>query len=90
MSLASLELVELTPRPSNSKTTLARRLAAALDCKHLDMDSMLWKDDWVQVERSVMAEMVKTAAEDESWVSDGVYLSLKASFYGRATDIICE
>lgn len=62
-----------------------------LDCKHIDMDRMLWKDDWVQVDRPLLAENVKAATlEDESWVSDGVYFSIRDSFYGRATDIICE
>jgi hypothetical protein len=51
---------------------------------------MLWKDNWVEVERPVLAEMIRTAAQDESWVSDGVYYSMRESFYPRATDIICE
>ncbi|ORY90680.1 hypothetical protein BCR35DRAFT_299235 [Leucosporidium creatinivorum] len=52
------------------------------------MDSMLWLDDWVKVEQPVLAEKVAEAAQADDWCSDGVYFSIKDSFYPRATDVI--
>jgi adenylate kinase family enzyme len=71
------------------KSTLARRLSAASQCPHIEIDGLLWQPGWqltpVETYNSEHAQLIA----DESWVIDGLgRRDSIAARLARATDII--
>src|SRR5258706_16455856 len=55
------------------KSTFARRLAAEMDAKHVDLDELHWEPEWVEVSTEVFRERVAAAVAKEGWGGDGNY-----------------
>lgn len=68
------------------KTTFARRLAAALDCPHIELDRYHWGPNWSI--RTDFVQNVNHAVEGDTWVLDGNYHSVRSSVWSRATAIV--
>jgi adenylate kinase family enzyme len=55
------------------KSTFARRLAAALQTPHIELDSLNWEPGWVEVHPDVFRRRILDAVSGDSWVVDGNY-----------------
>jgi adenylate kinase family enzyme len=71
------------------KSTLARRLASASKCNHVEIDGLLWQPGWELTPLEIYnAEHARLIAE-ERWIIDGLgrFESIPARL-ARATDIV--
>ena len=55
------------------KSTLARRMAAALALPLIELDSVFWRPGWVQAPREEFRDAVARLAATPAWVMDGNY-----------------
>jgi adenylate kinase family enzyme len=71
------------------KSTLARRLSSARQCRHVEIDGLLWQPGWELTPVEVYdAEHARLIAE-ESWIIDGLgRLESISERLARATDIV--
>ncbi len=71
------------------KSTLARRLSSAWQCRHFEIDDLLWQQGWELTPVEVYnAEHARLTAE-ESWIIDGLgRLDSIPGRLTRATDIV--
>jgi adenylate kinase family enzyme len=71
------------------KSTLARRLSSAWQCRHVEIDGLLWQQGWELTPVDVYtAEHARLIAE-ASWIIDGLgRLDSIAERLARATDIV--
>jgi adenylate kinase family enzyme len=54
------------------KSTLARRLSSASQCRHIEIDGLLWQPGWeLTPVEAYNAEHARLIAE-ESWIIDGL------------------
>jgi adenylate kinase family enzyme len=60
----------------SGKTTLAKRLALALDARHIELDALYHEENWRPAEPEVFRERIRAAIDGERWVADGAYASL--------------
>lgn len=60
----------------SGKTTLARRLARALDARHVELDALYHEANWRPAEVDVFRETIRAAIDTERWVADGAYAGL--------------
>ena len=55
------------------KTTFARRLAAALDVPHLELDAVYHQADWAHLDDDEFTTIVQRTTSTDGWVIDGNY-----------------
>ena len=57
------------------KSTLARKLAQKRQLHYIELDDLLWLDDWQESSNEALFSKLKTAMEDATagWVLDGLY-----------------
>lgn len=55
------------------KTAFARRLAAALDVPHVELDELHWGPGWSAADAATFADSVRAATSGEAWIVDGNY-----------------
>ena len=70
------------------KTTLARRIAEALDVPHIELDTVFWGPDWSECPTEEFREAVRKYAESDRWVVDGNHSKARDILLSRATDAI--
>jgi adenylate kinase family enzyme len=75
----------------SGKTTMAKRLARALDVPRVELDALNWDPGW----RSLVAEdpeefrrRVAEATAGEAWVADGNYTKAREVHWSRATAFV--
>ena len=83
-SLAALERVVVIGNSSAGKSTLARTLAARLDCPHIELDALHWLNDWVARELPDFAHGVSGAIAAPNWVADGNYSQVRDLVWARS------
>jgi adenylate kinase family enzyme len=74
----------------SGKTTFARRLAAAMGVRHVELDAVTWQPGWVALHETDPEEFVRRAGEalaGEAWVSCGNYVT-RPALLPRATDLV--
>ena len=56
------------------KSTLARKLAQKRQLHYIELDDLLWLDDWQESSNEALFSKLKTAMEDATagWVLDGL------------------
>jgi len=59
----------------SGKTTVARRLAAALAVPYVELDALHWQPNWTGATGPELAEKIEAATASASWVVDGNYWS---------------
>lgn len=57
----------------SGKTTLAARLAQALEAPHVELDAIYWGPNWTAKPEAEMRREVGAAVAGEAWVVDGNY-----------------
>jgi adenylate kinase family enzyme len=73
------------------KTTFARRAAARLGLRHIELDAVNWQPGWRDLDRHETAEFVRRVTatiQDEAWVADGNYGSVRDILWRRATHLV--
>lgn len=59
----------------SGKTTTARRLAAVLDARHVELDALFWNPGWEEADVPTFRARVCDALDTPSWVACGNYWS---------------
>jgi adenylate kinase family enzyme len=73
------------------KTTLARKIAALLELRHVELDAINWQSGWRDLTRHDPEEFVRRVAEAiaaEAWVVDGNYGPVRDLVWRRATHLV--
>ena len=83
-----LDRVVVVGTSGSGKTTLARTLATLLDAKHIEIDALHWKPNWVERPREELRAAAAEAVTAERWVADGNYGSIRDIMWGRATTVV--
>ena len=64
--------VRVVGTSGSGKTTFARRLAEALDVRHLELDAVFWDADWTRRDAAEAQALIRAfVAESDGWVADG-------------------
>jgi adenylate kinase family enzyme len=72
----------------SGKTTFARRLAARLGVRYVELDSLYWLPEWRFRDRPEFRAAVAEAVAGEAWVTDGNYSAVRDLVWPKATTII--
>jgi gluconate kinase len=83
-----LHRISIVGTSCSGKTTLAGRLARALDIQHVELDAIFHLPDWRERDRSEFREIVARHASRDQWVIDGNYSVVRDIVWLRATTII--
>jgi adenylate kinase family enzyme len=70
------------------KTTVASRIAEAIESPHVELDSLHWESGWKEAPDDVFRARVTEAASGETWVADGNYSAVRDILWGRADTIV--
>ena len=72
----------------SGKTTIARRLAALLGVRHIELDSLHWERGWVEAHPENLRRRVEVALGDDRWVVDGNYSAVRDLIWPKADTLI--
>ncbi|MDP3893843.1 hypothetical protein [Nocardioides sp.] len=67
--------VSVVGSSGSGKTSVARRIAAALDVPHVELDELHWGPGWAQTSAEELSGRVTAATSSDAWVVDGNYQS---------------
>jgi len=70
------------------KTTLARRVAEAVEAPHIELDAVNWGPNWSEAPHEEFRATVRQRIEGPRWVVDGNYSRVQDIVWSRATDAI--
>lgn len=73
---------------ASGKTTLARRLAEALDIPHIELDALFWQPDWTPAHQEDLRARVTEALAGDAWIVDGNYSAVRDIIHARADTLI--
>ena len=83
-----LERVVVVGTTGCGKTALARRLARALGCQHIELDELYWSPRWVARPLAEFRRRTQTAVREQKWIADGNYAEVRDVLWARATALI--
>lgn len=64
--------IHIIGEPGSGKTNLGGKVAAILDCPHIELDAIYWQSNWNPKEAQKFSKQVLNALnESNSWVIDG-------------------
>lgn len=72
----------------SGKTTLGRTLGQKLGIVHRDIDSFHWQKGWQPLEKEKFRSVMDEFTNNEKWIIDGNYSSIKDITWKKATHII--
>jgi adenylate kinase family enzyme len=84
-----VERISIIGTAGSGKTTLARRLAAALDLPHLELDSVFHQPGWTPLPDDEFVPLVAAFVRTDRWVVCGKYKQVRPVVFGRADTIVC-
>lgn len=87
-TLRPMERVNVVGTSCSGKTTLARRLAARLGVRHVELDALYWAPEWRPVPHELFRRRVAEATDAPAWVIDGGYSTVRDVTWSRADTII--
>ena len=70
------------------KSTFARKLAAIIGGKHVELDALHWNADWTPHAPEDFEASVRDQTTGDRWVADGNYSAVRQLLWARATDIV--
>ncbi len=70
------------------KSTVAARLAAALELPLVGLDALYWNAGWIPTPASEWAECVRAASARDAWVMDGNYGGTLAERLARCEAVV--
>lgn len=65
----------------SGKSTLAKELAKNLNYKHIELDSLMWLENWTKREANELKRLVQKQTNTESIVVDGNFLNYELKLY---------
>jgi adenylate kinase family enzyme len=80
--------VSVVGAAGSGKTTLARRLAAALRVTHVELDALYWGPGWKPRPREDFVADAHRAVAGDGWVVDGNYARLQPAVWARADTVV--
>jgi adenylate kinase family enzyme len=72
----------------SGKTTFAADLARRLGVRHIELDQLRWKPNWILLPVDEFVQQVEIATRDGEWVVDGNYSRLRHLLWSRADTVI--
>ena len=72
----------------SGKTTLAARLAEALEAPHIELDALHWGPNWTEHADEEMRRAVGAAVAGDAWVVDGNYAQVRDLVWPRAETLV--
>jgi adenylate kinase family enzyme len=72
----------------SGKTTLARALADALGCPHIELDALFWGPRWSMAALPVFRARVAEVVVGDGWVVDGGYSDVRDLIWSRADTVV--
>ena len=70
------------------KTTMAKRIALALDMEHIEFDAIRHGPNWTETPDDVFRERLRHQLRGDRWVADGNYSFARDIVWPRATVLI--
>jgi adenylate kinase family enzyme len=70
------------------KSTFARRLAARLGVRHVELDDLHWEAGWVEVSTATFRERVAAAVAEVGWVVDGNYSMARDLIWAKVDAVV--
>jgi adenylate kinase family enzyme len=73
------------------KTTMARAIGERFSLTHIELDAINWQAGWRDLDQHDQGEFVRrvtAAIQEEAWVVDGGYSSVRDILYRRATHLV--
>lgn len=84
-----MQRVSVVGSSGSGKTTVARRIAEALEVPHVELDELHWGPDWSAATAAELTERIAAATSDEAWVVDGNYWSkVGPQVWGKADTVV--
>jgi adenylate kinase family enzyme len=80
--------VSVVGTAGSGKTTVGRRIAAALGIPFVEMDALFWQPGWVSLSRSRFRAAVDRYTATDAWVVDGNYSSVQEIVWSRADTVV--
>ena len=72
----------------SGKTSLGRRLAAAMAIEYIELDAIFHQPDWAELPRDEFCQRVERAIEAEGWVVDGNYGAVRDLVWAAADTVV--
>lgn len=83
-----MQRISVVGNSGSGKTTVARRLAAALGVQHLELDSVFHQPDWQPLETGEFRRVVSEFTAGTGWVVDGNYSKVQDIIWDRADTVV--
>jgi adenylate kinase family enzyme len=83
-----MQRINVVGTTGSGKTTVARRIAEALGCPHVELDALHWGPSWEEAPGDELRERVSEATRGSSWVVDGNYGKVRDIVWGRADTVV--
>ena len=84
-----MERINVIGTSATGKTTFARRLAAALGLRHVELDALHWEAGWREVPTDqFVGRIAAIIGEPGGWVVDGNYSSKARTLVWAAADTV--
>ena len=72
----------------SGKTTLAGELAQRLALRHVELDALYWRPDWVAAPLEEFRTAVQKALKVDGWVVDGNYSKVRQVVWPQADTVV--
>ena len=87
-AMEKLHRVSVVGTTGSGKTTMARQIAQMIGAPHIELDSLHWEPNWVEVPLEIFRERVTRALSGEHWVVDGNYGKVRDIVWSRADTVV--
>jgi len=81
---SSFQRIAVVGSVGSGKTTLARELAQRIGAPYIELDSLRYQPDWIEVPDQIFREKVVKSVGMDQWVIDGNYASVRDLIWLRA------
>jgi adenylate kinase family enzyme len=88
VSISKPRRVAVVGTTGAGKTTFARRLAAILDARHVELDGLFHEPNWTPAEPGIFRARVADAIACERWVADGNYGAARELIWAAADTVV--
>ncbi len=83
-----VQRISVVGNSGSGRSTLARRIATALDIPHLELDSVFHQPGWQPLDTGEFRQRVSDFTDRPAWVVDGNYSRVRDIVWSRADTVI--